>query len=291
MNKFFTVAVILFIGLLSTNLSYSQGIYLLPDPTNVNEPARLYINTGSSDCQCDELQDAGPENPIYIWTWMPSNDRPSVLVAGESFDVSNGEWEDSNENLRMTQDENNPALWYYDFFNVPLSEFYGASSADFYTTGILFLIKEKSGAAIGGEGPEQKSADLSIVPESPGCVLLFCTFPTIWWPSEYLSITYDNNQEGLFSLQNLDPSEAFIFYEYRVDGGPLQTYGNSDAEAIQLENLGGGFFRHTFIPNDFLPIDIEGGEISELTAVITKSVPVIQAPPFSKQLLSIGCPE
>jgi hypothetical protein len=288
LNKIFPTLVVV---LATACTMYSQGIYFLPDPTNVGEPARLYINTASADCQCDELQDAGPDNPIYIWTWMPSDSRPAVVVGGESFDVSNGAWEDSNENLRMTQDENNPELWYFDFLGVPPTDFYGTSPAPFYSGGISFLIKEKSGASAADEGPEQKSADLSVVPESPGCVLQFCTFPTVWFPTDYLTITYDNNQEALFALQNLNPSEAFIFYEYRVDGGPLQTYGNSDAEAIPLESIGGGFFTHTMIPNEFLPIDIEGGVITELNAVITKSIPVIQAPPFSKRLLTIGCPE
>jgi len=289
MNKFSKVLLFLFVGILTASQAHSQAIYFLPDPTNVTEPARLYINTSLPDCQCDELSDAGPDNPIFLWTWMPVEQREPLTIDGSTVDITNGEWSSSNDNMMMTHDENNPALWYYDFFEVPLSEFYGAPPADFYSTGISFLIKEKNGAP--PDLPEQKSADLSIVPESPGCVLQFCTFPTIWFPSDYLSITYDNNQEGLFALQNLDPSQAYVFYEYRVDGGPVQTYGNSDEEAIQLESLGGGFFNHTLIPNEFLPMDTEGGEITELTVVITKSIPVIQAPPFSRQLLQIGCPE
>jgi hypothetical protein len=289
MNKLFRIAAFLFVGILITNQVNSQAIYFLPDPTNVTEPARLYINTALPDCQCDELSDAGPDNPIFLWSWMPVEDRAPLNIDGASIDITNGEWSNSNDNMMMTQDENIPTLWYYDFFEVPLSEFYGASPADFYTTGINFLIKEKNGAP--PDVPEQKSADLSIIPESPGCVLQFCTFPTIWYPTDYLTITYDNNQEALFALQNLDPSQAFVFYEYRVDGGPLQTFGNNETEAIQLESIGGGFFSHTLIPNDFLPTDIEGGEITDLTVVITKSIPVIQAPPFSKQALLSGCPE
>jgi len=289
MNMLNKILPTLIVVLATTCTVHSQGIYFLPDPTNVSEPARLYINTASADCQCEELQDAGPDNPIYIWTWNPNEDRPDITVNGETFDVKNGEWGSSNDNLVLTQDENNPSLWYFDFLGAPLTDFYAVPPADFYSGGINFLIKEKNGAP--PDVPEQKSADLAIVPESPGCVLQFCTFPTVWFPTDYLTITYDNNQEALFALQNLNPSEAFIFYEYRVDGGALQTYGNNETDAIPLESIGAGFFTHTMIPNEFLPIDIEGGVITELTAVITKSIPAIQAPPFSKQLLTTGCPE
>jgi len=64
MNKFFKVILFLFVGVLAASEAYSQAIYFLPDPTNVTEPARLYINTSLPDCQCDELSDAGPDNPM-----------------------------------------------------------------------------------------------------------------------------------------------------------------------------------------------------------------------------------
>lgn len=284
-----TIGRLLFITFTLIGLSaFGQGIYLLPDPTNVLEPVRLYVDVTSPDCQCQELTDAGPDNPVYLWTWIPNEDRSPITVDGSTVDITNGDWGSSNENMRMTQDENNPNLWYYDFYNLPLTEYYGASPADFYSDGIHFLVKEKNGAP--PDEPEQKSADLVIVPESPGCVLQFCTFPTIWFPTDYLIITYDNNQEQIFQLQNLSPSEAFIFYEYRVDGGPLLTYGNEESEAIPLEDMGGGFFSHMMVPNKFLP-DVGDGQITELRAVITKNVPVLAAPPFSRETLTVGCPE
>lgn len=287
MNKFFKVAVILFIGLLSTNLSYSQGIYFLPDPTNVTEPARLYINTASSDCQCDELLDASPANPIFLWTWMPVEARAPLNIGGSSVDITNGEWGNSNDNMMMTQDENNPALWYYDFFDVPLSEFYGADPADFYTSGIEFLIKEKSGAAIGGEGPEQKSADLSIVPESPGCVLKLCTFPTIWYQSDYLTLTLDNSQEANPSLQDLNEGEALVWFRYKVNDGAYQV-SQSETEGI-MDYLGNGFFSFTLIPEVYFGLE-ENDVLDEIQVYFTKT-PIV-APPFSSPIsLFPGCPE
>ena len=100
------------------NSTLGQGIYLIPSPTNVSEPARLYIDTNSPDCQCDELGDAGPDNPVYIWTWGPSDNRPTLEINGESIETSNGEWTNSNDSLVLTQDETNPSLWYFDFLGV-----------------------------------------------------------------------------------------------------------------------------------------------------------------------------
>jgi len=270
-------------AVLSPNL-YSQGIYFVPSPTNVTEPVRLYVDVSSPDCQCSELTDVGPNNPMYIWTWEPSNSRADITVDGETIQINNGEWDSSNEQLRMTQDETNPSLWYFDFLGVPPTEFYGTSAAGFYSTGIKFLVKEFNGKPT-PDGPEQKSADLTIIPESPGCVEEYCLFPTIWYPTDYLTITYDNNQETIPALQNLGMDEALIWYRYKVDG-TFRIYQNP--ENAVMESLGGGFFTVTMIPNQFFGIE-EGETIEEIEVYITKDI--LQAPPFSVESIFPGCPE
>ena len=143
--------------------SFGQGIYLEPEPIFIDsQTARLYVDVSSADCSCPELQDADPDtNPLYIWSWQPSEDRPDLIIDGQLVNVLNGNWTDSNENLRMSVDENNPNLWYYDFQNVTLSEFYDVPSSDF-ENGISFIVKEKNGNP-DPELPEQKSPDLNIL--------------------------------------------------------------------------------------------------------------------------------
>lgn len=265
---------------------FGQGIYLVPSPTNVLEPARLYVDVSSPECSCPELLDTDPEtNPLYLWTWMPSEARPNITVDGESLDITNGEWNDSNDNLRMEQDPANPNLWYYDFFDVPLTTFYNSPADAFYVDGIHFLVKEKNGSP--PDLPEQKSPDLMVVPESPGCVDKFCPFPSIWFPSDYLVVTYNNNLETNGALQDLDPSQAHVYFAYRVDGGPLLYKGNTPGEEILLQHDGNGYFSITLVPNEFFDIP-EGSELTELTVFVTK--PPIAAPPFAQATLVPGCP-
>jgi len=283
MKKILTYfAVIALIGM--SEIADAQGIYFDPEPTNVFEPVRLYIDISSSDCNCPELQDAAPEtNPLYIWTWNPNEARDPITIDGQTFDITNGEWGVSNENLVMTQDESNPNLWYYDFLGAPMVQFYNVPAATFYATGINFLIKEKNGAP--ADQPEQKSGDLSAIPEPVGCVNVLCLFPTIWFPSEYLTLTYNNNIETNPGLQNLGPDEVLVYFRYKVNGGPFITY-QVPSEA-QLTFEGGGFFTKTIIPKQLFGIP-DGDELTELQVFVTKT-PLI-APPFSIFTLNPGCP-
>lgn len=139
----------------------AQSVYIEPWPVVPGEPSKLYIDITSDDCGCPELQDADPEtNPLYIWTWFPSDARPQL----NGMDVNNGAWNASNTNLALEQDMDNPNLWYFDFLDAPILEFYGVDQAT--ATGINFLLKESDGSPAGLA--EQKSADLFIALEFEG---------------------------------------------------------------------------------------------------------------------------
>jgi len=158
MNKTF----LLLFAFAVNQIAFGQCIYLEPEPVFINsETVRLYVQINSIECQCPELQDADPEtNPLYIWSWGPSDNRPDLNIDGQLIEVNNGNWDNSNENMRMSVDENDPFLWYYDFQNVTLPEFYGVSGNEF-ENGISFLLKELDGTP-GTNSEEQKSADLNI---------------------------------------------------------------------------------------------------------------------------------
>jgi len=263
-----------------------QGIYLDPAPTDVTSPARLYIDISSSECDCPELQDADPEtNPLYIWTWEPFEARADITVDGETFNVTNGMWGDSNDNLVLTQDPDDPDLWYFDFLGASPVQFYGAPAAQFYETGISFLLKEKNGAPAGEA--EQKSPDLSIIPEPIGCFDKVCPFPSVFFQDEFFAITYDNNQETITTLQNLGPGEALVWFRYGVNGGPLQVLQDEALGVMEFD--GEGIFSFTMIPDEFFGLE-EGDILDEIQVFITK--PPIQAPPFTAPITLVpGCPE
>ncbi len=140
----------------SFTLSAQQGLYFDPWPLDLNAPGvRLYLDISSPACNCPDVANVNPDdNPLYIWTWLPSFNRP--LLNGQ--DVNNGEWQNSNENLRMQRDPDNMNLWYYDFLGASITEFYGVTAEQAMATNLHFLVKEKDATG----NPEPKSPDLSI---------------------------------------------------------------------------------------------------------------------------------
>lgn len=155
------ISTLVFAILIATGIS-AQGIFWIPsvfDPGT--DQVRLYVDISSEDCGCPELLDADPEtNPLYVWTWGPNEQRPEVQVGGQLFNTLNGDWNNSNENLKMEVDPDNSNLWYYEFVGAPLADFYGVTPQTLFEEGISFLLKEKNGAP--QDEPEQKSIDLYI---------------------------------------------------------------------------------------------------------------------------------
>jgi hypothetical protein len=274
-----------FIGagfLLASQFTFGQGAYFDPEPTDVTSQARLYIDITSSTCNCPELLDADPEsNPLYIWAWNPNGTRP--LLNGVT-DVNNGEWGASNDSLQMSRDPDNPNLWYFDFLGASMAQFYNVPAAVFYETGIDFLVKEKNGAPAGL--PEQKSPDINLIPEPPGCFDKVCPFPSTFFQDEYFIITYDNNQETNSALQNLGPDECLIWYRYSIDGGSLQIF-QQETDKFKMNYDGEGIFSIAMIPKSYFEVP-EGSELTRIDVYITKSP--ISAPPFTAPVTLIpGC--
>lgn len=261
------------------NEGFAQGVYFDPAPTDVTTPARLYVDITSSECSCPELQDADPvSNPLYIWAWDPFEDRPNI----GDVNVKNGSWDNSNETLKMTQDVGNPNLWYFDFVGVSLVEFYQQPAAVFYASGISFLLKEKNGNGT----PEQKSPDITIIPEPLGCFEKVCPFPTVFFQDEYFVITYDNKQELIPTLQNIAPDDCKIWYRYSVNGGALITLREETAKFV-MDYDGNGVFSKSMIPEEYFELE-EGEELTKIEVFITKGN--INVPPFTTAIsLFPGC--
>ena len=88
------------------------------------------MDVSQPDCNCPNLQDASQEDPLYMWTWSPSEPV-----------VGNGMWDSSNEDMRMQQDADNPNLWYME---VIITDFYGVDDATAYENGLSYLAKKRT---------------------------------------------------------------------------------------------------------------------------------------------------
>lgn len=275
----------LLISLIVANGICAQGIYFDPSPTDVTSAVRLYVDITSPECDCPNVQGVGPDEPLFIWTWQPIEARPPLF--GET--VTNGDWTNSNPNLAMTQDPDDPNLWYFDFLGASPAQFYDAPPAVFYENGISFLVKKRSGAG----DPEPKSPDINIIPEPVGCVDVICPFPITFFQDEYLILTYDNNIEPNATLRNMGPDEGYMYFRYRVNGGPELQFPaappSADPAPFQMAYDGDGIFSVTMIPQDFFPIQ-PGDQLTQIRVIVTR-LP-LQAPPFSvSPPLAVGCPE
>ncbi len=280
--------ILIVLASLISGLALGQGVYFDPSPTDVTGNARLYVDISSPDCSnCGALQDADPDtNPIYIWTWNPNEARGVISVDGTDYDITNGSWDSSNESMVMSQDPENPNLWYYDFVGATLVNYYQAPAASFYDTGIDFLIKEKNGNSPGDGEPEQKSDDMNIVLEPIGCFEKICPFPTTFFQDQYFFINYDNNQETIGFLQNMGPDECLIWFRVSINGGSEIIY-RDETDKYKMNYDGDGLFSLSMIPEEYFELQ-EGDELTYIDAFITKAP--INVPPFTQPIRLIpGC--
>lgn len=283
--KFFTTV----LCLCAVTIVNGQAFYFEPSPTDVTSPGKLFIDITSSECECPELQDADPAtNPLYLWTWGPPRDddtpRPNIGPNG-SVNVANGEWEFSSENLKMQQDSDNPNVWYFDFLDFSLSEFYSKPAAALYEHGIFFLVKEKDGSE-NADGVQQKSVDLNLELEPVGCFEKVCPFPETFFQDQYFFITYDRNKETNSYLKDMMPDDGYIWYRISINGGTL-TNVREATDKFKLDYDGDGIFSISMIPEDYFGLE-EGDELTQLDVFITRAP--IHIPPFTQPItLTPGC--
>ena len=178
----------LFISSICYTQLWAQAAYVSPVPTNVNKLAKIYVDVSQPDCNCPNLQDASQEDPLYMWTWSPSEPV-----------VGNGMWDSSNEDMRMQQDADNPNLWYME---VIITDFYGVDDATAYENGLSYLAKKKDGLSGGSNETENKSNDFNVDLIAPPCEDKVCPHPQVITDEDYFTLYYDIAQE---SNSNFNP--------------------------------------------------------------------------------------
>ena len=224
----------------------AQVAYVLPSPTDANEEITLYIDInqstdGSQNNALKAILTDNPDEDVYLWSWQPTEPV-----------VGNGSWNDSNEDLKLTKISD----LLYSITFVP-TEFYGIDGAQLFSNGISCLAKLKDGNAFADDyDGEAKTEDISIDIVPRLCDRRICIFPEVRQEDDYLTITYDNNQEEIAGLQNMGDDDCyvylvaritnFVFYEFTPEANVTNT------PELKLEPIPGqpGMFRTTIIPRE-----------------------------------------
>ncbi len=227
--------------------------YVLPSPTDAQEEITLYINVAGAGGKLGAMLAVHPDDNVYIWTWMPSDPV-----------VQNGTWGDSNEALLMTKVSD----MLYSISFIP-TEFYTATGPEFFSRGIKCLAKLNNGNEYPDLfGGEAKTDDLTIGITPKLCDDMYCKFPAATRADDYLSITYDNNQETQVELQNLGADDCYLFLRMEINenqfGGinyvaPAQTTSTAELKMNPVDGQP-GFFRLSILPEDFFADILPSGQ-------------------------------
>jgi hypothetical protein len=250
-----------------TMTGFGQAAYVQPSPTGADEEMTLYIDIsqsvdGTSNNALQAILTDHPDEDVYLWAWQPAGP-----VDG------NGEWAESNEAMKL---DHISGLLYSKTFIA--TEFFNVDGSTLFQNGISCLAKLKDGNAFDGQyDGEAKTEDLhvDIIPKL--CDKKWCVFPEIAEPDDFVSFSYDNNQEVYEDLMDINEGEAYVYLSART--GPFTTYPYVDlamvtsTDELQLQPVDGepGFFRITFVPSelwsDLIP---EEEEISEIIYYVLK---------------------
>jgi hypothetical protein len=251
--------------------SFGQAAFVFPSPTNANGTVDIYIDVAQTTGGLKAILNNHPDaqDSVYMWTWQP---------AGPA--CGNGEWGNSNDCMLLTQVQG----LLYKMTVVPTQFYSGITPLNLYQTGISCLAKLKSGYAYADDGVgEAKTEDLHIDIVPALCADRICLFPEAAKQDDFLSITYDNLQETDANLQNLGTDECYIFL--RAFTGSFTYFDVAIAAnvtstpSLKMKDIGGGKFRITFIPEEFIPIPA-GSTITKLAYYIVKPGYIPNPPPY-----------
>jgi hypothetical protein len=243
----------------------AQKAWITPDPINPDDSITIWVDIKKCDCQ----RLIGSTEPLYIWTWSPK-DRAA------SDPTFNGQWGNSNEELKMTPAGND--VWYYRM--VP-TKFYGVTAGEIYDKGFMLLMKKKDGTGAGGGGcNEDKTEDLSIKVERPKtAVLKVSSFPqtlkmdTVPTSSnDVFTLIYNNNMEEKVSMKGV--KDLYVFAQgLGTDGLTYQIASilqTGNKPELAMKEKATGVFTFQLRPQVFFPTLPAGVKIKTLRCQIVR---------------------
>jgi len=160
---------------------------------------------------------AGKE-PLYIWTWEPSEPAPG-----------NGGWDNSNEARKMVKEGPNKWSW-----TITPTQFYGKPPAEI--TQISFLVKAKNGNG------DAKTDDIRLAVAPLVYVpTAFRTFPKIVGQNEVVTFYLDQSLATDLTTQRMSPTHARIWLYAGNDSVDV-------SKTVTLTKVSDKVFSYTFYP-------------------------------------------
>jgi hypothetical protein len=251
----------------------AQTAWIEPDPTDVTQKIRIYVDLNRLDkgLEHNQLLIDNP-GPFYIWTWKPFEHPTGTPKA-------NGEgekpWKNSNELLKMTKDDTKGEKVYY--YEMTPTEFYEVSAAKVYADGISFLLKPKDGGGYGDPDVKSNDFNLTVTPPKTDKGTLY-PFPSVLLGNHITTITYDNTLEKKVSMQNLADGDAYLYLKATIKdtaSGLLKTIEPSkflmvqDNPQLEMKKSADGKFRLRMVPDRFFNVPA-GHVLTEIEMIVRK---------------------
>lgn len=210
------------------------------------DPAGLDLAVAPQDALKQAI-DAGED--MFIWTWKPAahpDGHPYVNGTGSA------PWKNSNDAMKMTKNVNGTFSW-----KIVPTLFYEVDATTVYAEDIHFLVKAKDGGGYGD--PDVKSDDLKITIDPPATDRNpFYHFPAKVMTDDVLTLRYENWREDKASMQNLDPTECYLYSKvYYLDGSFSEienAFNVGSNPALQMDFLGDGNFEKIIAPAQFFNV-------------------------------------
>jgi hypothetical protein len=274
--------ILLFLSVCAAAVGANAQAFVLPSPTPATDSVNIYIDLSQTTGGLKTILTNHPEyiDSVYMWTWEPEGPL-----------CGNGEWSNSNDCMKMTH----VSGFIYTKKVLP-TDFYNTSALSFYQDGIKCLAKLDNGNAFPDDGVgEAKTEDLAIPIVPALCSDIFCHFPEAIRKDDYLTITYDNNQEENVNLQGLGDDECYIYLYAKtgsfsgIEIAPAASVTSTPQLKMRPVSDKPGFFRISMLPTEFFNVPA-GTNVTELKYFIVKPG-FTPSPPIYQTYVFLDCAE
>lgn len=230
MKKLLSIIAVLLAGLNYVSAQTSGAVVkTTPSSFTAEDEVKIVVDVSA-------VPNLAGKEPLYIWTWHPSEPAPG-----------NGGWDNSNEARKMTKEGPNKWSW-----TITPTEFYGKSPAEL--TEIRFLVKAK-------DGNGDKKTDDIILKVTPAIFVptVFRTFPKAIGQNDVVSFYLDQTLATDDITQRMNPSTATI----SIWNGGTQV---DVTKTITLVKQGDKLFSYSFLPTRLFTVP-NGTQLSKMIVI------------------------
>lgn len=184
------------------------------------------------------------EAPLYLWAWSNIGDAP------------NGQWGNSAETAKMTQDPTNPKVWSISF--VPAT-YYNKPAGQFQYVGFLVKAKDGSGSPERKTADQRKDLDPIAFNDTP-----VRRFPSKFTPDDALTVFYDKSVPTVPRDSTMQRTEDIsVFTQVKViDANGVESnwvytpvewnnIATTDPSPVKMTKVSETLYRWTIVPSKF----------------------------------------